>query len=163
MPAKNSHCSYCGAAFVPDQEWPRTCTACGNTSYLNPLPVAVLLMPVDKGFLAIRRKIEPKMGTLNLPGGFINLGETWQQACVRELYEETGIIEQPENVDLLTVKSAPDGTLLVFGRAPHRSADTLPNTTWDNDEVTECIVAPPTATLGFSLHQEVVNEFFSKD
>ena len=72
-------------------------------------------------------------------------------------------MEQAENIDLLTVKSAPDGTLLVFGRAPHRSANTLPSTACDNDEVTECIVAPPTATMGFSLHQEVVNEFFGSN
>ena len=43
MPAKNSHCSFCGAPFAPGAPWPRKCGACGNTSFLNPAPVAVLL------------------------------------------------------------------------------------------------------------------------
>ena len=52
MPVRNSHCSWCGHAFVPDQAWPRQCASCAQTSYLNPLPVAVLLLPVA-AFVAV--------------------------------------------------------------------------------------------------------------
>src|SRR5215813_3436542 len=88
---KNQHCSFCGNRFDESQLFPRTCSHCNNITYINPLPVAVLLLPVDDGLLLIRRNIEPQMGKLALPGGFINLGESWQMAAARELFEETGI------------------------------------------------------------------------
>src|SRR5207244_10310646 len=91
---KNSHCSYCGAGFADDAPWPRRCASCGNASYLNPLPVAVLLQPVDDGLLAIRRALPP-VGRLALPGGYVDAGETWQAAAARELREGTGPSADP--------------------------------------------------------------------
>src|SRR5205814_8192464 len=87
---KHSHCSYCGAAYPADAPFPRTCSPCGNTTWVNPIPVAVCLLPVDGGLLVIRRAIPPKVGELALPGGYVDLSETWQQAAARELEEETG-------------------------------------------------------------------------
>ena len=112
---KNSHCSYCSAAFREDQPWPRTRAHCGNTSFLNPIPVAVVLIPVDGGVLAIRRSIEPRKGKLALPGGYINFGESWQEAGAREVMEEPGLILAPGEICEFRVRSAPDGTLLIFG------------------------------------------------
>ena len=75
-PRKNSHCSYCGRPFAEGQPWPRTCAGCARVSYLNPLPVAVLLLPAGGGLLCVRRAIEPGKGLLALPGGFIDVAET---------------------------------------------------------------------------------------
>jgi NADH pyrophosphatase NudC (nudix superfamily) len=76
MVQKHSHCSYCGHPFGVDQLWPRRCPQCEQTSFRNPLPVAVVLVPVDGGVLTVRRTIEPKFGWLALPGGYIEVGET---------------------------------------------------------------------------------------
>jgi NADH pyrophosphatase NudC (nudix superfamily) len=88
---KNSHCSYCGNAFAADQPWPRRCAQCGNMTFRNPLPVAVVIQPVDDGVLTVRRTIQPRSGWLALPGGYIEFGESWQAAGARELWEEAGI------------------------------------------------------------------------
>lgn len=95
-----------------------------EASYRNPLPVAVVLVPVDDGLLVVRRSIPPRSGLLALPGGFINHGEGWQEAGAREVEEETGLRIEPATIREFAVRSAPDGTLLVFGMAaPLRAAD----------------------------------------
>lgn len=161
MPSKNSHCSYCGAKFPEQEPWPRRCSSCGNTSFLNPLPVAVLLLPIDDGALTVRRAIPPHVGALALPGGFINVGESWQRAAARELEEETGIRCDPSLIEPFSVKSAPDGTILIFGIAPAKTAQSLPPFT-PNDEVSECVVIRQPAQLAFPLHSEALDEFFRR-
>jgi NADH pyrophosphatase NudC (nudix superfamily) len=83
MASRDSHCSYCGAAYAPEQPWPRRCAACGETTYRNPTPVAVAVLPVDDGVLVISRSIPPRAGLLALPGGFVDHGESWQRAVAR--------------------------------------------------------------------------------
>ena len=41
--------------------------------------------------LLIRRRHPPFQGWLSLPGGFVEIGETVEAACRRELFEETGV------------------------------------------------------------------------
>jgi ADP-ribose pyrophosphatase YjhB (NUDIX family) len=156
---KNSHCSYCGAAFAEDQTWPRRCDACGNTTFQNPLPVAVVLLPVDGGLLLVRRAIPPHQGMLALPGGYINLGETWQAAGAREVLEETGIAIDPEEIRDFRVLSAPDGTVLIFGLARPRTSAELPAFAL-NEEASECAVRYAGDEIAFDLHRQVVQEFF---
>lgn len=73
--------SFCGARLPAEADWLHRCPACGNTTYRNPLPVAVVLVPVeDGGLLLVRRAIEPRTGKLALPDGYVNFGETWQEA-----------------------------------------------------------------------------------
>jgi ADP-ribose pyrophosphatase YjhB (NUDIX family) len=161
MTTRNSHCSFCGAAFTGGQPWPRTCAACGNTSYLNPLPVAVLVLPVEGGrVLVVRRAVEPRRGELALPGGFIDLGESWQEAAVRELREETGVVVDAGEVRLFDVISAPDGTLLVFGVGPRVAADALPPVV-ATAETSEWLLIDGPRELAFSLHTRVVAAYFS--
>lgn len=159
---RNSHCSFCGTAYVPGQEWPRTCAECGNTSYLNPLPVAVMVLPVDEGLLVVRRDVEPHRGELALPGGFIDMGESWQQAAARELREETGILVAADDVRLFDVLSAPDGTVLIFGLGPRTSSATLPPVT-ATAETTEWLVIDRPQELAFPLHTGIVAEYFAAE
>src|SRR4051794_25248089 len=100
MTTKHSYCSFCGAPFAAAIAWPRACAACGEISYVNPLPVAVTLLPVDAGLLVVRRTIEPQSGCLALPGGFIDLGESWREAAARELFEEAGVRTDPGELRL---------------------------------------------------------------
>jgi ADP-ribose pyrophosphatase YjhB (NUDIX family) len=161
MHKRNSHCTYCGKTYELEQPWPRQCVGCQNISYLNPIPVSVVVLPVDKGVLTIRRNIEPRKGKLALPGGFINMGESWQEAGARELYEETGIRIEAENIQLFNTLSAPDGTVLVFGLANQIKGDDLP-TFAASAETSEIIILRAPDELAFPLHTQVLRDYFAK-
>jgi ADP-ribose pyrophosphatase YjhB (NUDIX family) len=159
MQEKNSHCSYCGARFSADQLWPRHCRACGNTTYLNPVPVAVVLVPVGDGLVVIRRNTEPRKGTLTLPGGYIDLGETWQEAGIREVREETGIDIAGSELALYEVMNGFDGTLVVFGLAARQPRDIL--RPFASEETQEVALIDRPIELGFPMHTEVAARYFA--
>lgn len=161
MNAPFPHCPWCGERFAPRQKWPRTCRGCGQVSFLNPLPVAVVILPVDEGLLAVRRTIEPGLGELALPGGYVSTGETWQEGAAREIFEETGIRIDPGEVEVFRVATSPEelDKIVVFGLArPRRSGD-LPEFA-ANEEAGERVVIDRATRLAFSLHEEVARAFF---
>jgi len=161
MPTRNSHCSYCGGPFAEGLAWPRTCGACRSVSYENPVPVACVLLPVDGGLLLVRRGIPPRVGELAVPGGYVDVGESWQHAGARELFEETGVRVDPAELRVFDVLSAPDGTLLVFGlAAPQKAADLPPFAR--TDETTERVVVTEPTALAFPLHTQVVAAYFAR-
>mgnify|MGYP001111361023 CR=1 FL=1 len=67
------------------------CPKCDFIDYKNPLPVALAVAVKDKKVLLIKRGIPPKKGMWGSPSGFIEIGETPEEACLRELKEETGV------------------------------------------------------------------------
>jgi 8-oxo-dGTP diphosphatase len=70
------------------------------------LAVDALIVDPSRGVLLIRRKNPPFQGCWALPGGFVEIGETCEAACVREAREETGLEVQP--VALVGVYSTPE-------------------------------------------------------
>lgn len=160
MQARNSHCSWCGSRFPDAEPWPRQCSACGNRSYLNPLPVAVVLAPVGEGVVVVRRNIEPAKGTLTLPGGYIDLGETWQEGAVRELREETAIEIGVNDITLYDVENGLDDTLVIFGLAAKQPLVVLkPLVT---DETQEVVLIDRPIELGFPMHTRIVARYFEE-
>jgi ADP-ribose pyrophosphatase YjhB (NUDIX family) len=129
--------------------------------------VVVVLLPVaDRGgLLVIRRSVakDPGFGQLALPGGYIDINdESWQHAAARELREETGIELPAEAFTEYRVRSAPNGTLLIFALAAPVSSDRLPRFRASNETSEMAVITGPT-DLAFGLHSEVANLWFAGD
>jgi ADP-ribose pyrophosphatase YjhB (NUDIX family) len=86
-------CPNCAAPVtrrVPDGDHlPRhVCPACGAIHYRNPKLIAGCVPEHAGRVLVCRRAIEPRRGFWTIPAGFMEVGETLQQAAARECHEE---------------------------------------------------------------------------
>jgi ADP-ribose pyrophosphatase YjhB (NUDIX family) len=76
-----------------------TCPHCGYGAYYNPKPVAAAIpQTADGRIILLRRAFEPGKGLWTFPGGFVDLGETVQQAAHRETREELDIAIELERL-----------------------------------------------------------------
>lgn len=74
-------------------------------SYRNPTPTVDAILQKGTKVLMVRRSKEPFKGMLALPGGFVNEGETVEEAMKREVLEETSLEVEP--IEILGVYSDP--------------------------------------------------------
>ncbi len=65
------------------------CQACNFQFFVNAAAAVAVLILNEKGELLLtKRAFEPSKGTLDLPGGFVDINESAEQALRRELREE---------------------------------------------------------------------------
>jgi NAD+ diphosphatase len=84
-------CSNCGQkSEVADGGWKRICPACEAEHFPRTDPVAIMLAVFDGKCLLGRQAAWPK-GMFSALAGFIEPGETMEEACARELKEEAGL------------------------------------------------------------------------
>jgi NAD+ diphosphatase len=68
-----------------------SCDQCDFTHYHNPAPSTTVLFHKDNQVLLAKRAIDPMKGYWDIPGGFIDVGETAEASALREAKEETNL------------------------------------------------------------------------
>ncbi len=100
-------CPHC-ATRVED---PLVCDRCGWRWYANPRPAAAVLIErranpdAEPEILLLRRAVEPGAGAWDLPAGYLDPGESFEQGAVRETLEESGL--RVELIGLVGVYHSP--------------------------------------------------------
>ena len=141
LPNMFSYCPKCaGNRFVINNEKSQKCEDCGFVYYFNASAATVAFITNENGDLLVcRRAKEPAEGTLDLPGGFVDMNETGEEAIVREVKEETAL----KISELHYLFSLPNiypysgfsvHTLYLFFECKTEKSETLQA----NDDVSEC-------------------------
>jgi ADP-ribose pyrophosphatase YjhB (NUDIX family) len=138
------------------------CPNCGHEvlRYRNPIPTADIIIRVSGGIVLIKRKNPPHGWAL--PGGFIDYGESAEDAAKREALEETGL--HVFDLRQFGVYSRPDRdprhhTLTVVFTA---KAEGDPVGTDDAHEAAVFLRENLPSSLAFD-HAAIIEDFFAVD
>lgn len=105
------YCPRCGdglhsRVLAPDP-WERlVCGSCDFIFYQNPKVVVGAIPRRGRRVALVRRGIEPRVGAWTFPAGFLEMGETVEEAARRETREECNLDVQID--ELLNVYSRPN-------------------------------------------------------
>jgi 8-oxo-dGTP diphosphatase len=80
-------CPHCAS---PDEQ-PLICERCAWRWYANPKPAAGVILERDASVLLLRRAVEPGLRAWDLPAGYLDPGESPEEAARRETFEESGL------------------------------------------------------------------------
>jgi ADP-ribose pyrophosphatase YjhB (NUDIX family) len=105
-------CYQCGNELVTsvpegDDQERELCPECGYVHYVNPRILVGVFLFCDERLFWIKRGTEPNKGRWTFPGGFLEQGESLQQAAARELEEETGIAKPSADMTPFSMLSLP--------------------------------------------------------
>ena len=103
---KFQYCPVCGSAHWEINNFKsKHCADCGFTYYGNPSAAVACFIQNDAGDLLVcRRAKDPAKGTLDLPGGFVDMDESAEEALRREIKEELNL----ELTDIRFLQSLPN-------------------------------------------------------
>ncbi|MEZ2354875.1 NUDIX domain-containing protein [Caballeronia sp. RCC_10] len=137
--------------------------------YDNPHGVAVGLLPVMRsGRIELAGIVRGKFGDDGhgknaLFGGYVDKGESIEQAIAREAEEEIGFLSTPSDWRLMHSRHVPEKNInLVF--CLYRSlleTDVLAGTPM-SDEVSAFLYIDQSTALAFPLHEEAVRVFYTE-
>jgi len=158
------YCGACRAELVPSStDSALVCPQCHAHYYPQIAPAVIVAVTRNNGkelLLAHNRTFEP--GIFGLLAGFVESGETVEQAVVREIQEETGV--QVGNIRYLASQPWPfPNSLMLAFRAEYVSGDLQP----DGTELTEAgwfsrdklpNLPPPG-----SIARRIIENFLQKD
>ena len=162
---RKNFCHYCGKQLSEkflDGCVRLYCEFCRQPLYENPIPATCLVVADEKDrILLVKRSVEPQKGLWCLPGGFMELGETPEQAALRELKEETGLCGQVEQLLGVTANPSPDyHTVILIGFLVKRYSGRM--RPGDDASEAACFQAHVLPDIAFDSHLHFIRTFYTK-
>jgi len=160
---RNHHryCGKCGGSCSSlGQEPAMKCTRCGHLAY--PVLSPVVMIRIRKGDrILLARNSRYGCGNYSLIAGFVEAGESLEQAIAREIKEEVGI--EVKNIRYFSSQSWPMPHSLLAGyTADYASGDLQP----DGEEILEAHWLDPRNTTAIprkgSLARELIDDFIAE-
>ena len=133
------------------------CQACSFIFYQDPKVVAGTVFTLDGGIVLLKRDVEPAMGKWVFPGGYVDRGESVQEAAIRETKEESKV----------DVKLGPLLNVYSYPRSPNvivvYAADIVGGELAAGDETIEARSFAPSAIpwkeLAFDSTRDALNDY----
>ena len=130
--ARHRFCAACGGATkLAKGGWQRDCTACGASHFPRTDPVTIMLVEYQ-GKLMLGRGLGWPEGSFSALAGFVEPGESIEEAVNREVLEEAGITVR--DVSYIASQPWPFPSQLMIGCHTHADSDEL---TIDETEMAE--------------------------
>ena len=163
--ARHRYCAQCGGATrLAKGGWQRDCTSCGASHFPRTDPVTIMLVEYD-GKLMLGRGLGWPEGRFSALAGFVEPGESIEEAVAREVLEESGV--RVRDVTYVASQPWPFPSQLMIGCHSYANDDAL---TIDETEMAEInwysradveaalakngpFLAPPTHAIAHHLMQ----------
>ncbi|WP_369027170.1 NAD(+) diphosphatase [Qipengyuania sp. RANM35] len=161
--ARHRFCAQCGGdTRLAKGGWQRNCEACGAQHFPRTDPVTIMLVEYD-GKLMLGRGLGWPEGRFSALAGFVEPGESIEEAVAREVLEEAGV--KVRDVTYIASQPWPFPSQLMIGCHSHADSDELEIDTTEmaevvfftHDEVKAALagngpfVAPPTHAIAHHL------------
>jgi ADP-ribose pyrophosphatase YjhB (NUDIX family) len=99
------------------------CPSCGRVIFYDPKVAVICIVPRDGQVLMIRRGTDLGYGLWGLPGGYVDRGEVVEKAAAREVWEETGLVVETD--DLIGLFSESGDPVMVAVYAARETGGTM--------------------------------------
>ncbi|MEL7445373.1 MAG: NAD(+) diphosphatase [Pseudomonadota bacterium] len=111
--ARHQYCAQCGSkTTITKGGWQRSCANCGADHFPRTDPVTIMLVEhEDKLLLGRQPRFPPRM--YSALAGFVEPGETIEEAVAREIWEEAGV--RVRDVEYLSSQPWPFPSQLMIG------------------------------------------------
>lgn len=130
--ARHKHCAACGAPTkIAKGGWQRNCPSCGAQHFPRTDPVTIMLAEYG-GKLMLGRGLGWPEGRFSALAGFVEPGETIEEAVAREVFEEAGV--RVRDVEYVASQPWPFPSQLMIACHSHADDDAL---TIDETEMAE--------------------------
>ena len=114
---RNQYCTYCGSkTYVANVGGNRKCSTCSKSVYPR-IDVASIMLITDSTnqYALLGRKQSWPIGRYSTLAGFMEVGETIEQCCIRETYEESGVQVDPTTIQYVTSQPWPFPQSIMVG------------------------------------------------
>lgn len=135
------------------------CPKCHYVHYQQPNLVALVVIEYDDKLLLLKRNREPAKGLWNFCGGYVEYGETVQEAAIREAKEEANIEIQLEK--LIGIYGGEEGSNIVAAYQAQLLRHQLSHLAVQLDEASELafFAWDKLPAFAFPVHQQIVRDW----